>query len=145
TISSAVWNDRSTLFLVLVIVKSEMTELLTTFETDVSAPSFRPTDRMKVKHLVFALALINAVLYSCALPLWEGFDEPFHFGYLESISVSHQFPVLHQTTVSARIWRSLELVPLSWLLSQAIPGSISFEQWFHLSREEKLRRERELA
>src|SRR5438270_4100462 len=100
---------------------------------------------MKLKHLVFALAITNAVLYSCLLPLWEGFDEPFHFGYVESISVWHQFPVLDKTPVSEQISRSLRLVPLSWLLSQAIPGSISFEQWFGLSREEKLRRERELA
>jgi hypothetical protein len=100
---------------------------------------------MKLKHLVFALAITNAVLYSCLLPLWEGFDEPFHFGYVESISVWHQFPVLNETPVSEQISRSLRLVPLSWLLSQAVPGSISFEHWFGLSREEKTRRERELA
>ncbi|MBV9670825.1 MAG: hypothetical protein JOZ43_07725, partial [Acidobacteriales bacterium] len=100
---------------------------------------------MKLKHLVFALALTNAVLYSCVLPLWEGFDEPFHFGYVESVSVWHELPVLHQTVVSSQIRKSLTLVPLSWLLSEAIPGSISFQQWFRLSREEKLRRARELA
>ncbi len=100
---------------------------------------------MKLKHLVLAFALTNAILYSCVLPLWEGFDEPFHYGYVESISVWHEFPVLHQTTVSAEIWRSLRLTPLSWLLSEAIPGSISFDRWFDLSRAEKLRREQELA
>src|SRR5690242_15959251 len=100
---------------------------------------------MILKLLVFALALVNAVLYSCLLPLWEGFDEPFHFGYVESIEVWRELPVLHQTQVSEEISRSLKLVPLSWLLSRAIPGSTSFEQWFKLTREEKLRRERELA
>lgn len=100
---------------------------------------------MKPKHLVLAFALINAALYSCLLPLWEGFDEPFHYGYVESISVWHKFPVFNQTPVSAEIQKSLTLVPLSWLLSKAIPGSISFQQWARLSRAEKLRREQELA
>lgn len=100
---------------------------------------------MKAKHLVLAFALINAALYSCVLPLWEGFDEPFHFGYVETLSALHRLPVLHRTTVSVEIQKSMLLTPLSWLLSPAIPGSISFEQWFDLSKAEQVRREQELA
>ena len=38
----------------------------------------------------FALALLgygllNATLYTGLLPLWEGFDEPFHYGYVQHL------------------------------------------------------------
>ncbi len=31
-------------------------------------------------------ALLNAIRDSALLPLWEGFDEPFHFGYVQWIA-----------------------------------------------------------
>jgi len=71
------------------------------------------------------------------LPLWEGFDEPFHYGYVQSLSAGHRLPVVHRTPVSQEIRESLRLVPVSWLLHNSLPGSISFEQWFHLSAEER--------
>lgn len=44
---------------------------------------------------------------------------------------------MNRTTVSREIRESLTLVPVSWILHNALPGSISFEEWFRLSRDER--------
>jgi hypothetical protein len=80
------------------------------------------------------------MLYCCLLPLWEGFDEPFHYAYVESISVSRQIPVLKQTPISAEIRNSLDIVPISFILKRSIPGTIAFEDWFSFSSAEQAKR-----
>ena len=87
--------------------------------------------------LVLVLALVNGILYCCMLPLWEGFDEPFHYAYIQSISQSHVLPVLNRTPISQEIRRSLDGGPVSRLLSEAVQGSISFEAWSKLTGQEK--------
>jgi hypothetical protein len=92
------------------------------------------------RYLVLTLALANGFLYACALPLWEGFDEPFHYGYVQSVSVRHRLPVLNQSSVSEEICQSLKAVPLSRLLAGSVAGTISFESWSKLSDAAKARR-----
>lgn len=99
---------------------------------------------LKFRHSILALAVANGVLYSCLLPLWEGFDEPFHYGYVETIALWHQLPTLNKTLISSEISKSLTLVPISRVLSSAVPGSTSFEDWFRVDQMERLRRERRL-
>ena len=94
--------------------------------------------------LVLLLALLNAALYCCLLPLWEGFDEPFHYAYVESLSANRQIPVLKQTTISQEIRTSLDIVPVSFILKRNIPGTIAFEDWFALPHAEQARRINEL-
>jgi hypothetical protein len=79
------------------------------------------------------------------LPLWEGFDEPFHYGYVEHLRTSGRFPEVNRTTVSAEIRASLRLTPVSWILHNALPGSISFDDWFRLPPEERRERRAALA
>jgi hypothetical protein len=76
--------------------------------------------------------------------LWEGFDEPFHYAYVESISANKQIPILKQTPISAEVRTSLDLVPISFILKRSIPGTIAFENWFAFSPAERARRIREL-
>jgi hypothetical protein len=45
--------------------------------------------------------------------------------------------VVQRTPVSREVRESLHLIPLSWLLHNALPGSISFEEWFHLTPAER--------
>jgi hypothetical protein len=87
--------------------------------------------------LLILLALSGAVLYSCVLPVWEGFDEPFHYGYLETLLADHRMPVVKRTFVSQEIRQSLKLLPVSWILHNALPESISFEEWFRLGAGER--------
>ena len=100
-------------------------------------------DRQLVLILLFGL--VNAVLYSCLLPLWDGFDEPFHYGYVNSLSASHEVPRLGRTTLSREIWQSFQLTPLPYVLAQAIPGSGSFDRWLALPASERLARREALA
>lgn len=50
---------------------------------------------------------------------------------------------MNRTAISEDIRESLKLVPVSWLLHNSLRGSISFEQWFALTRQ--LRHERRTA
>jgi hypothetical protein len=95
--------------------------------------------------LVLLFALASAILYSCLLPLWEGFDEPFHYGYIQSLSLHHRFARLHETRISAEIRQSLTLAPVSPILHRSLPKSISFPDWFRLSPEQRLLRKQALS
>ncbi len=97
------------------------------------------------RQLILVLALLNGILYCCVLPLWEGFDEPFHYAYVESISVDHRLLVLTRSRISREIRGSFDAVPLSRLLSEAMPGSLSFEEWSKLSETQKLARRARLT
>src|SRR6185437_11878636 len=101
--------------------------------------------RVEARVLLLALALTNGILYVFVLPLWEGFDEPFHYAYVQSISVRHRFPAINQATVSKEIRQSLNAVPLSRLLSTSLSGALSFEEWAKLSQTVKLQRRKELC
>jgi hypothetical protein len=83
-----------------------------------------------LRHLVLVFALLNGAIYACFLPLWEGFDEPFHYGYVQSLSAG-RIPVLGRTNLSDEIEQSFRDVPLSRFLSGAT-GGLSFEEWFTL-------------
>jgi hypothetical protein len=96
--------------------------------------------KAKLEHshfLVLLLALVSAILYSCLLPLWEGFDEPFHYGYVQSLSVDRRVPVLKNTRISSEIRQSLTLVPVGPILHRSLPNSISFADWFQLSPQQQ--------
>jgi hypothetical protein len=87
--------------------------------------------------LILLLAVINAILYCGLLPLWEGFDEPFHYGYIQSLYVCHRIPVLNRTRISSEIRESLTLVPVGPILHRSLPRSISFADWFRMSSQQR--------
>lgn len=92
-------------------------------------------DRQPVLILLFGL--INGLLYASLLPLWDGFDEPFHYGYVVSLSVDHQLPKIGRTTLSQEIQQSLRSTPLSPALSAAVRGASSFDEWLALPAAER--------
>ncbi len=104
------------------------------------------TNRLRSGYvLILLFALISAILYSCLLPLWEGFDEPFHYGYVQELSVDRRFPVLNQTRVSSELRQSLSLTPISPILHRSLPNTISFPEWFRLSPEQRSSRKEALS
>lgn len=88
--------------------------------------------------------LLNAVLYSALLPLWEGFDEPFHYGYVQSLSARGELPALNRTPLSDEIWASLKLAPASHVVRRNIPSLATFAEYFQLEKSERWRRRAEL-
>jgi hypothetical protein len=87
-----------------------------------------------------AYGVLNAVLYANLLPLWEGFDEPFHYAYVERLATHGDFSIVGKTPLTAEIWESLHLVPGSYLVKGNLPFVTSFSEYFALPPEERLAR-----
>jgi hypothetical protein len=99
---------------------------------------------VRIRHLVLLFGVLNACLYSGLLPLWEGFDEAFHYAYVETLWQTHSLPVLGRTRVSQDVSTSFQLAPASYIVHRDIPQTTSYDAWFALSQAEKERRRSEL-
>jgi hypothetical protein len=105
---------------------------------------------MTARRLDFALlglaafGILNAVLYSVLLPLWDGFDEPFHYGYVETLATRHAIPKLGSTPLSQEIVQSLYLAPASQVVRHNLPFITTFSDYFALPAPERARRRAEL-
>src|ERR1700685_3562147 len=80
---------------------------------------------------VFAIA--NAALFGALLPLWEGFDEAFHYGYVEELWQARKLPVYGRATVPGDVVASFPLAPVSAVTRRAIPEAIPYDAWFALA------------
>jgi hypothetical protein len=85
-------------------------------------------------------ALLNAVCYGSLLPLWEGFDEPFHYASVQTVSRSLRLPSLNRTGVSDEIRASLALAPASVAVRANLPGVTTYSEFFRLEPDERARR-----
>lgn len=97
---------------------------------------------MRIRNLILVFGIVNACLYSALLPLWEGFDEAFHFSNVEALWQTRRLPVMGRSVLMQDVVRSFDLAPNSYLLRGRTPQSMTFEQWFALpvSEKEQLRR-----
>jgi len=80
---------------------------------------------------------LSAVLYTGLLPLWDGFDEPFHYGYVRQLSRLHTLPVHGRAVLSEEIVRSLDLVPTTYVVRGNIWHGIVFDDYVRLSGDER--------
>ncbi len=78
--------------------------------------------------LICAFAITQAVLYSSLMPLWEGFDEPWHYGYVQYLASTPGLPVLGQTALSKELWNNILNTPVSHVVQHAWPELQTFEQ-----------------
>jgi len=79
------------------------------------------------------------VLYASLLPLWEGFDEPFHYAYVLTLEKQHSLPQLGKTELPAEVWASLHLAPASHVVQFNLPWVVSFSDYFRLPVAERIR------
>jgi hypothetical protein len=93
---------------------------------------------------ILPFAIVNAGLFSALLPLWEGFDEPFHYGYVEELWQSRKLPVFARTPLPYDVVASFSLAPASNVLRRAIPEAAAYDAWFALPDGERERRRRAL-
>jgi hypothetical protein len=94
--------------------------------------------------MVLLFGLLNACLYSALLPLWEGFDEPFHYAYVESLRESHRLPALGRSFLTDDVFSSFRFAPMSYLIHQTTGQGITYEQWSALPQAEKQMRRAQL-
>jgi len=99
---------------------------------------------VRVRKLILILGVLNACLYCGLLPLWEGFDEPFHYAYVESLWQTYRLPVLGRTPMPSDVSRSFQFAPVSYILHGWIPEATTFDEWLLLPQAEKERRRNEL-
>jgi hypothetical protein len=83
--------------------------------------------------------IVNVALYSSLLPLWEGFDEPFHYAYVEYVGEHHSLPVWGVTPLSGEIWTSLHIAPGSSVVKNNLPWITTFDEYFRLSLADRTR------
>ncbi len=79
------------------------------------------------------------------LPLWEGFDELYHYGYVQHVSTTWSIPVTGKTPLSRELWNSLDYVAVSHFLQPYFQRpSTKFEDYFRLPEEQRIARRRSL-
>jgi hypothetical protein len=99
---------------------------------------------VKTRSFLVAYALANAVLYSLLLPLWEGFDEPFHFAYAQQLGNWQGLPDPRTARLSREIGASILLTPASDGVKQNLPQVTSYTQYFSWSAVRRARVRQEL-
>ncbi len=57
--------------------------------------------------------IVRGCFYCALLPVWEGYDEPSHFAFIQYVIEHRGLPVV-TTPVSREVQASLHLMPLSW-------------------------------
>ncbi len=91
---------------------------------------------------ILLFGIVNAALFSALLPLWEGFDEAFHYGYVETLWQTRRLPVLGRTSLPYDVAASFPLAPVSNVAKVAIPEATAYGDWFALPALERERRRR---
>ena len=99
---------------------------------------------VRLRHVILLFGIVNAALYSALLPLWEGFDEAFHYAYVETLWQTKRLPVLGRTAIPNDVAQSLRLAPVSHVVQRSLAETTSFAEWFGLPQAEKERRRRAL-
>ncbi len=93
---------------------------------------------------IWLLAIVHGTFYIVLTPLWEGFDEPFHYAYIQELAERGRIPVHGETRISEEITASFHLLPLSPAVNANLGGRYTdFGAYFGLP--EPARREREQA
>src|SRR5262245_57034582 len=87
---------------------------------------------------------LNAAAYCCLLPLWEGWDEGYHYGYVQELSVRRKLPALLQTDLTLEIWNAYLVVPVSNFIQGYTNAPISFSAYAKLTEDERIHLRRRL-
>lgn len=82
----------------------------------------------------------HALLYITLLPLWEGYDEPFHYAYVQHLTAGQGWPVADVSPFSEEIYRAWALTPVSPVWERKLPELTSYSEYFALPATEQRRR-----
>jgi hypothetical protein len=99
---------------------------------------------MQLRRAILLFGLVNAALFSALLPLWEGFDEAFHYGYVEALWQTGRLPVLGRALLPNDVSLSFRAAPMSYIVCRSIPDATSYDVWLALPQVEKERRRQRL-
>jgi hypothetical protein len=100
--------------------------------------------RGKLHNAILLFGIVNAALYSLLVPLWEGFDEAFHYGYVETLWQTRRLPILGRTLLPNDVNESLRLTPVSHVVHRWVPDATPFDAWFRLTSTQRAERRGEI-
>lgn len=89
--------------------------------------------------LIWLAFLTRAAFYCVEQPLWEGYDEWAHFGYIQYIAERRALPS-RSDPVSGEVATSLLLAPLPRSAADGIRGAATHDSFWLLPAEERRRR-----
>ena len=97
--------------------------------------------------LVWTMFIIKGLVYVAVTPLWEGFDELFHFAYIQSLAANHALPIWNKTFISSDVAQSAAYVPLAEFMPQVTPSSekLSYLEYWRLDERERNKLKESLA
>ena len=99
----------------------------------------QPGKEWPLRLTLLGYGILNVVLYAGLLPLWDGFDEPFHYGVVQQWSCYAVPSVLGRSVLSREIWDSLAAAPVSGPVRANIGIGTSFPEYFRLPLAQRLR------
>ena len=104
-------------------------------------PSSSPVRPTRLLILLWIAFLFRGFWYCCLLPVWEGYDEPFHFAALDNVAGGKGMPHA-ETPITLEVQDSLHLLPLPWELQfQQVPQPLMVhDDFWRLSPNEQARR-----
>lgn len=88
-------------------------------------------------YLVVLYGLLHGSFYSCLLPLWEGFDEPFHYGYVQELALNRHLPSWGESRLSAEVTESLKFAPGSYIVQRNLPFIRTYQSFHLLTKEQQ--------
>lgn len=105
-----------------------------------------PTKEATFLILIWCVFLARGVFYSAVLPVWEGYDEPFHFSFVQYLVTNRRLPV-PTDLVSREIQTSLHLLPLPWTLQKHgyPPPILTHDAFWRLDAQQRQRLQQELG
>ena len=92
---------------------------------------------MRFRLIPIAYVVANAIFYSMMLPLWEGFDEPFHFGYVQWLANGRGLPDARGSLLSREIGESISIAPGSRVVQRNLPQVMTYSEYFSLPRDKR--------
>jgi len=93
---------------------------------------------MRTVVLAWVFFLLTGLLVSLILPLGEGFDEPWHFGYVQYVAQTGKLPPGPTLHLSTELEQFLALHPMGWRLHDIFPNLRTQEQYWQRPEPERL-------
>jgi len=99
---------------------------------------------MKIVGLAWLVFVLVGVLVSIVVPLGEGYDEPWHLGYLQYLAQTGRLPSGPGLHLSAELEQFFQLHPIGWVLHKIHPDLYSQEEYWQQPEVQRLRNDETL-
>jgi hypothetical protein len=104
-----------------------------------------PSKKSLYPWLLWIALILQGLVFISTTAIWEGFDEPFHYAYVQYLAETGALPVYGKSLLSRELTRSFELAPLSIPFNTILASRYTtFASYWQLSDEERAERARAL-